>query len=743
MLAFYFIVSLNANESLIDTLSSNLEEKSIIIGKSVDRYYNQRILDIREISQANVLENNIPENITQYLIEIVKANPYVDGFEVAHLDGLIIAHTSNADEVGTSIYKDYPALRGIITNAIKGGQGDVWLSDLTTLDNGQKGIVLITPITNNSNSTAIELLIMKTNLDGVMTILPEISSTSRGANHHVYIVDNNGLVITSTDKKIPSGVVHPDIKGAPVLLRYFVNQGEKGHIQYVNGDQKKVLAGYSDLSEFGRSKALDWSILAVAPYEDIISPIHDLNKRLLISLIFIGMLVFIAMYLISKRIISLVWNQANYDAVTDLPNRRLFTDRLDQSIARSKRSKSLMALLYIDLDRFKEVNDTLGHAAGDALLKEVGNRITSSLRNEDTVSRIGGDEFAVILSELSSKQSIDTVSEKILKAINQPIVIKDEKLYISASIGISVCPNDFEISVDLLKNADQALYQAKALGMNQYSYFTKAIEDESQKRRRIANDLRGASLRGEFELYYQPIVDTSTKKVGKAEALIRWHHPSDGLISPAEFIPIAEDTHLINEIGNWVFDTAIKQLQHWQKTYDPNFALSINVSPIQFMSKMLTHDWLSKLHKYDMSGGSLVIEITEGILIKDDPIIRNHLLDFRDAGIAVAIDDFGTGYSALSYLKKFDIDYLKIDKSFIDGVSSGSDDLALCEAIIAMAHKLKLKVIGEGIETEDQHQLLSDINLDYCQGYLFSKPLPADQFETLFLSSASTKVAGL
>jgi diguanylate cyclase (GGDEF)-like protein len=733
LFSYHFVVSRNTNETLIGALSSNLEEKSIIIGNSIDRYYHQRILDIQEISQADVLETDISENITQYITEITQANPSVNNIEVASLDGFIIASASNANEVGKSVYQHYPALKSIITNALRGMQGDVWLSDMTPLDNGEAGIVLLTPITDDSNDTVIKLLIMETNLQGVRNILPEISS-SHLAEHHVYILDRNGIVITSTDTDIQTGEVLPDINAAPLLLELIAVQDKNGFLEYKNGERKRVLAGYSDLAEFGRNKALDWSVLAVTPYDEITAPAQDLNKRLLLSLVLIGIFIFIAMYVLSKRVVSLVWNQANYDAVTDLPNRRLFRDRLDQSIARSKRTKALTALLYIDLDQFKEVNDAMGHSAGDALLKEVGSRIDLSLRASDSVARIGGDEFAVILSDLSSRQSIDVISEKIIRAINEPYVIQGETLYPLASIGISVCPDDLEISSDLLKNADQALYQAKTLGMNKFSYFSKAIEDRSQSRRHIANDLHGASLRGEFELYYQPIVDTSTKKVQKAEALIRWNHPRDGLICPSEFIPIAEDTQLINEIGDWVFDTALRQLRHWQKTYDPDFTISINVSPIQFRSKRLIHDWLSKLTKYGVSGGSIVIEITEGILIKDDPAISHQLLDFRDAGIEVAIDDFGTGYSALSYLKEFDIDYLKIDKSFVDGISAGSSDLALCEAIIAMAHKLNLKVIAEGIETKDQYILLSGIDLDYCQGYLFSKPLPADQIEAQFFS---------
>ena len=389
---------------------------------------------------------------------------------------------------------------------------------------------------------------------------------------------------------------------------------------------------------------------------------------------------------------DIIWKQANFDKVTGLPNRHMFHDRLEQEIKKAHRADLQMGLLFIDLDRFKEINDTLGHDMGDILLMESSRRITSCVRESDTVARLGGDEFTVILSEFVDTKIVERAAQAILKVLAEPFQLGDEMAYISASIGITLYPNDASNVEELLKNADQAMYVAKNLGRNQTSYFTAALQDAAQERRRLIHDLRGALSSNQFRVYFQPIMDLDTGHIHKAEALIRWQHPERGMIRPMEFIPLAEETGLINEIGNWVFKESTQWAKLWRDQFTHDFQVSVNVSPVQFLSVEYSCDtWDPYLKSINLAGQHIVIEITEGLLLKASTMVTDMLLQFRDAGIQVAIDDFGTGYSSLSYLKKFDIDYLKIDKSFVDNLETDTNDIALSEAIIMMAHKLGLK----------------------------------------------------
>jgi diguanylate cyclase (GGDEF)-like protein/PAS domain S-box-containing protein len=434
-----------------------------------------------------------------------------------------------------------------------------------------------------------------------------------------------------------------------------------------------------------------------------------------------------------KQSEDLIWQQANFDPLTQLPNRRMFHDRLEQEVKKAHRAALSMALMFLDLDRFKEVNDTLGHSMGDILLKDTARRLRSCVRESDTVARLGGDEFTIILGELDDPGSVERVAQDILGKLAEPFQLKDEVAYISASIGITLYPDDATGIDELLKNADQAMYAAKQQGRNRYHYFTTSMQHAAQTRMRLANDLRIALADNQFRVVYQPIVELATGAIRKAEALIRWQHPTRGLISPAEFIPIAEETGMIIDIGNWVFRQSAYQAARWRAMHHPCFQISVNKSPVQFRNdRPLYKGWLDQLGDLSLPQQSIVIEITEGMLLNRDPIVDDKLLRFCDAGMQVAIDDFGTGYSSLSYLRKFDIDYVKIDQSFVNNLAAHSDDLALCEAIVVMAHKLGVKVIAEGVETAEQHKLLTAAGCDYGQGYLFSPPVSAEAFEHLF-----------
>jgi len=436
-----------------------------------------------------------------------------------------------------------------------------------------------------------------------------------------------------------------------------------------------------------------------------------------------------------KKSEELIWTQANFDPLTNLPNRRMFRDRLAQDMKKAHRAGLKLALLFLDLDRFKEVNDTLGHGKGDALLIEAAQRIAACVRESDTVARLGGDEFTIILAELDDRSSVERIATAILNALARPFELGDDTAYVSASIGITVDPDDATTLEAMLKNADQAMYVAKNSGRNRFSYFTSAMQEDALHRLHILNDLRGALDAGQFQLYYQPIVEIGSGKIFKAEALLRWFHPKRGLINPAQFIPLAEESGLIHEIGAWVFVQAASQAKQWASHYSANFQISVNKSPLQIQSKPERCQWQEYLVKSKTNGHNLVIEITESVLLDNSTTVTSELLAYRDAGMQVAIDDFGTGYSALSYLKKLDIDYVKLDQSFIRNLETDPSDKALSEAIVVMAHKLGLQVIAEGVETQAQLDLLAGMGCDFAQGFLYSRAIPAQEFEQLLLAS--------
>ncbi|MDC8445067.1 MAG: EAL domain-containing protein [Nitrosomonas sp.] len=431
---------------------------------------------------------------------------------------------------------------------------------------------------------------------------------------------------------------------------------------------------------------------------------------------------------------SLIWSHANFDALTNLPNRRLFADRLDQSIKHSERNKLQIALFLIDLDHFKEINDTLGHHVGDALLIEVAKRIKDCLRKSDTVARLGGDEFTVILTQLESLAVVEHVAQNIIEALAIPLHIEREKINISASIGITLCPDDGVTMTELLKNADQAMYAVKQNGRSGYSFFTPIMQESAIRHRKLSMMMRDALSDDQFSVYFQPIMTLHTGEIHKAEALLRWKTSEYGFISPAAFIPIAEKTGAIHELGEWIFKQAVDEVDYCQKMINPDFQISVNMSPVQFQDgSKARNQWKNYLLSRNLHNG-IVVEITEGLLLKANANVHDKFLSFRDHGIQVAIDDFGTGYSSLSYLKKFEIHYVKIDRSFIHNLAPASEDLALCEAIVVMAHKLGLKVIAEGIETEQQHHLLLKMGCDYGQGFLFARPMTREEFRTFLFN---------
>ena len=435
-----------------------------------------------------------------------------------------------------------------------------------------------------------------------------------------------------------------------------------------------------------------------------------------------------------KHAEELIWHQAHIDALTGLPNRRMLRQRLNEALAHARQTESALAVVFMDLDNFKQVNDTLGHHEGDALLVEAAHRIQQHMGRTDTLARMGGDEFTLVLAGLPA--GADPVAllgprlDGLLDALQQPYLLGQSEVFVSASMGLAMYPADASQIEDLLRHADQALYAAKGAGRNRWCVFPPAMQAAAQWRARLDADLRTALEAGQLSVVYQPIVNMLSGRVCKAEVLLRWHHPQLGAISPAQFIPVAETSGQILALGDWVFTQAAHQVRHWRSVLDAEFQVSVNKSPVQcHRSPALSSRWVDELAQMGLPCSSLCIEITEGLLLDTHPDVTRHLGELRAAGTTVSLDDFGTGYSSLTYLQKLDIDCLKIDQSFVRNLSPGSTDLTLCKAIIAMAHELGMQVVAEGVETEQQHQLLMEAGCDHGQGYWYGRPMSPAQFE--------------
>ncbi len=425
---------------------------------------------------------------------------------------------------------------------------------------------------------------------------------------------------------------------------------------------------------------------------------------------------------------------AHFDPLTGLANRVLFRDRLRQALLKAERTGEKVAVLFLDLDGFKHINDTLGHPVGDKLLNAVGKRLLDCVRKSDTVARLGGDEFTLVVTGFAETRNIDFLSRKIIDRLAVPFILPDRKIFVTASIGISIYPGDGH-SVDLLlQNADTAMYWAKEKGKNEVTYFSREMNIEAAQRLDLETALREGLRREEFVVYYQPQVDLPTDSVCGCEALVRWNHPKQGIVAPAGFIGLAEKTGLIRPLGEWVMKKACEQVGAWQRQGLPPLQVAVNLSGHQLNSGEIVETVSRIIAETGIEEGLLDLEITESVLMGTAEESERILTDLKGVGVQLSIDDFGTGYSSLSYLKRFPVDKLKIDKSFILSLPADSDDAAIVKAIIGVGHSMGIKVMAEGVETKDQLDFLKSLGCDMVQGYYYSRPIPADLFATLFRS---------
>jgi diguanylate cyclase (GGDEF)-like protein/PAS domain S-box-containing protein len=423
--------------------------------------------------------------------------------------------------------------------------------------------------------------------------------------------------------------------------------------------------------------------------------------------------------------------QASHDTLTGLPNRALLVDRLSQALHAARRDGQVVAVAFVDLDHFKLINDSLGHHVGDRLLLDMARRLGACLRGQDTVARQGGDEFVLVLADQPDEVGVTLILRRLLDSISQPWVAEHGEYSISCSIGVSLFPRDGDTAEKLLKCADAAMYKAKDMGRNTFHFFTPELDDAANNQLEVANDLRRALERGEFQLYYQPRVDIASGRIVGAEALIRWNRPETGLVPPGLFIPVAEENGLIVPIGEWVLREACAQNRAWQAMGLPPLVVSVNFSPIQFRRAGLVMQVAAALDETGLEARWLELELTESFIMQDAERINRAMGELKALGVEIAVDDFGTGYSSLSYLKRFPVDRLKIDKSFVQDVTHDADDAAIARAIISLGHTLNLRVVAEGVETREQMDFMLQHGCDEIQGYFFSRPLPALAFEAL------------
>ncbi len=432
---------------------------------------------------------------------------------------------------------------------------------------------------------------------------------------------------------------------------------------------------------------------------------------------------------------SAIRTHAYYDSLTGLPNRMLLHDRLNFMLNLARRQKGMMGVLFLDLNRFKLINDTLGYSFGDLLLQNVATRLKSCTRDVDSVFRLGDDEFAILLEDILHPQDASRVAKRILSACTQPYLIAEKELYVTVSIGISLFPSDGERFEDLLKNAETAMLRAKEIRISNYQHYKPSMNTQAFEQLAMEYNLQKALKNNQFLVFYQPLIDLKSKNIIGAEALIRWQHPELGMVAPNQFIPLAEETGLIIPIGEWVLDTACKQMHVWQERFQKQLIISVNLSARQFQQQDLFSMVNRVLRNACFEPEKLKLEITESIGMKNPEQTIVTLNQLKSMGIPIAIDDFGTGYSSLSYLKRFPIDTIKIDRSFVMEMQAGSNDNAIVDAIIAMAHSLTLNVIAEGVETKEQADYLLYKGCEQVQGFYFSKPVTDEAFEKLLMDT--------
>jgi diguanylate cyclase (GGDEF)-like protein len=563
---------------------------------------------------------------------------------------------------------------------------------------------------------------------------------SRGRNTDVVLVDKFIARVTSYDQGVQS------------LIAVYLTQGVDKAVQ---AQDEQGAAAYELLDDLKLAIDREQARLSAERASTVETSDRAFLTQLILGAFALvvaaaagGMLIVRARQLVlnveqRKRAEERIRHLAYHDALTDLPNRSLLEDRLTTALAQAHRKSRMLALLYLDLDRFKRVNDTLGHSLGDHILQSVAERLTSIVREADTVARVGGDEFTILLPEISQAQDAIDVADRILRELRRPVMVDHRELPATTSMGIAFYPDDAEEADTLLRNADIAMYRAKEQGRDNYQLYTAAMNARIAERFAVENDLRRALDRNEFVVYYQPQVDLSSQQIVGVEALVRWEHPTRGLMLPADFIPVAEESGLIVPLGEWVLRTACAQAKAWQEAGLPPIRLAVNLSGRQFQQRNLSEMVERALNETSLEPRYLQLEITETVVMHDMDFTIATLNNLKAMGIQIAIDDFGCGHSSLNYLKRLPIDDVKIDRSFVHDLATDPSDAAIVGSVVAMTRELNLNVVAEGVETEEQLAFLKERQCDVVQGFLFSRPVPPDAVEKIIASGTPLEMIPL
>ena len=582
----------------------------------------------------------------------------------------------------------------------------------------------------SSTETGQRNYIITGNKDYLVHSLKSLKSTESQLNEILELIDGDSMEAEKT--RLLQSLIETRAALFEGALAHIQNGKKAAALESITTDAAKQTLVRSDelFDQFGASQAVLFARRTEELQESSRFSLVTFYVATFCGLILLGLVYYLVYRDITERrqAEEKLRVVATHDPLTALPNRTLLHERLSHALARAQRHGRQLAVLFVDLDRFKNVNDTLGHEAGDRLLQVAAQRLYDCLRETDTMARQGGDEFVVLMDELTGHEPITRVAQRILDAVGQPFFIDGQELHITASIGISVYPEDGRT---LLKNADIAMYRAKEKGKNNYQFYSAQIDNYSVERLALESGLRRALERDEFTLHYQPKVNIASGLITGMEALLRWQHPELGSIAPGRFIPIAEENGLILPIGAWVLKTACIQNRAWQRQGLRRFSVAVNLSPRQFAGETLLDDVKSALDASGLAPSDLELEITESMVMNNPEQAVNLLRQLKELGISVAIDDFGTGYSSLAYLKRFPIDSVKVDRSFIADIPDDIDSMAIAQAVIAMAHNLRLKVVAEGVESEAQLGFLSGEGCDEIQGHYFCEARAANEISAI------------
>jgi diguanylate cyclase (GGDEF)-like protein len=789
LLLFGVLTLQTVSKTVTESIADDLKKKSLLVSNDINQFINERVSYIGASSQAEILRSNSTSNITQQLKALVGANSWINHIDALESDGIIFASSRHQSAIGKHILNQHPNSKSIHTMLASAQQGEVFVAEASE-HNRRQGLLMMTPVVDSVDGSVTRALFFEVNFDSLTDIISLFGDGLMGGNY-AYIIDSTGRVLASNDPSMTLLSPIPSLSVQHGLLDTLTHHRSAGHVIYSDQAGTEMMATYADIDEFGANRALDWTVIVIAPMDVVAAMVSKIRLLLFSFATAVAALTILCVFFYvsklqrslkeiarvstiisqgdySKRLVqsgqsgalglltrafnhmtkalansvkqleereAVVKHQAHYDRLTGLPNRFLIIDRLSQLLKEAALDNSLVGIMFLDIDNFKKINDSLGHEHGDKVILEVSHRLSDHVHEADSVGRLGGDEFVVLLKGIKNCLEAKSIADNIRFVLGNTLIVNDRELQVTASIGISIYPDNGTQASELLKHADSAMYAAKDSGRNTVAVFDDELDQKITRRLAVEEQMQQAVDSNEFEVYYQPKIDITSGHIIGAEALLRWTNSALGSVYPDEFIPIAEQTGLINPIGQFVVKEAFEATKEWNSNFDETFVIAVNLSPKQLKDPQFVLSVKESLHRIKISPACVEMEITEGILMGDHSYINDALNDLYILGIKIALDDFGTGYSSLSYLRKYPFDILKIDRSFIHDITAISSNKELTSAAIAMAHSLNLKVVAEGIETTEQLNLLKEMKCEYGQGYLFSKPVSRDEMTQLLESS--------